>query len=300
MSYSLGWWEHPQADEEDVICVAEEHTQLESTTQRFEKAEAKLEKWREVRKDLERGKDTPPSNIMDAVDAAFKSEVLECRIREALNCQAQREARVSGCKAHETHTGKHLWDFDWWLTEATLRRLHSGTDAVAQLLNVVFQLGMSEKQVSFRALAEDAKAALKNGKEDNSSHSVSVLREKQKVADAVGEMDKLPAYEAVNAFVNHVKHTGFPGRHVEPLAPGYARATSIGPFCYKSGAYGCWDAQHINTFIDEFRDKLLAILTAALEAVKAGGGFRGPDDAPLADPHTGATGSQSPMTTDPA
>ena len=55
-------------------------------------------------------------SVIRAVDAAFKSEVLEYRIRNAVNSQALNEAYVSHVPPYETLTGMHHWDFDWWLT----------------------------------------------------------------------------------------------------------------------------------------------------------------------------------------
>lgn len=109
---------------------------------RFEKAHADLLRWRETQPSLLNGIDATQEllSIVRAVDSAFKSEVLEYRIRSALNSQALNEADVSHVEPHETQTGMHRWDFDWWLTEATLRSLHVGIDALAQLLNAVFKL----------------------------------------------------------------------------------------------------------------------------------------------------------------
>jgi len=217
---------------------------------RFEKAKKDLFLWRERRDMLFKGLELTPEiqSVIRAVDAAFKSEVLECRIRNAVNSQVLNESDISNIPPYDTPTGKHHWDIDWWLTEATLRALHAGIDALAQLLNVVFKLEINRDIDNL-----PKKVAKKIKSQDN-------------LSTAVKKMWCSPECTKISAFVNHVKHAGFPERRAQDVQHGLSRATSIEQFSYRSEIYGPWGASDIETIIDGFRQHALSVIDEACRA----------------------------------
>jgi len=192
-------------------------------------------------------------SALAAVDAAFKAEVLEFRIRRALHAQANSEfeAAYRDVDDHvglrDTPTGRHLLDFDWWLTEATLRSVHSGIDAVAQVLNLSLGLGVDSdafgfpKEVATAVARRDDLAELKQG---------------------LAALKKSPHAKNVAAFVNHVKHAGFPGRVRWDGNSIYEtrRHTSVEEFQYLRQTYGPWDADDFSVMIDGHRRLILDIV----------------------------------------
>lgn len=214
---------------------------------RFEKAHRDLLRWRATQPALLAGA-APTSevySVVRAVDAAFKSEVLEYRVRTAVNSQSLNEAEVSHVDQRETLTGVHHGDFDWWLTEATLRALHAGIDAIAQLLNVVFELGV--------------------GRDDRQLPKVVVDRLKRRkdlavVSSAVDSLWRAPETRDLNAFVNHVKHSGFPERSGPGVPDCLSRSTSIDEFEYDSRTYGPWAPADVEVMIDGFRRHAIDVL----------------------------------------
>lgn len=183
-----------------------------------------------------------------AVDAAFKAEVLENRIRTALNSQVLHEAHASHVPLDETLTGQHLWDIDWWLTEATMRALHAGIDGLAQLLNAVLDLGVDPDVSGFPQ--EVAK----------------VLQERNEFEDVAAAANNLwnsPECKDLRALVNHVKHAGFPESQACFAADGVRRATTVEQFTYDSSSYGPWLPSDIETIIDGFRRHAIAVVDSA-------------------------------------
>lgn len=223
---------------------------------RFEKAHSDLLRWRETRPSLLSGIDITQEleSIIRAVDAAFKSELLEYRIRSALNSQALNEADVSRVQPHETLTGMHRWDFDWWLTEATLRSLHAGIDALAQLLNAVFKLGVDRdsKKVTTEVVS---KLAAKS--------------ELRAVSDAVKSLWDSPECRDLGALVNHLKHSGFPERNARDVPDSLSRATSIDAFSCEKTTFGPWSPSDIESMIDGFRRHAVEVLEVSAAARKS-------------------------------
>ncbi len=214
---------------------------------RYEKAHTDLLRWRNAQPLLLKDTEITPQieSIVRAVDAAFKSEVLEYRIRAALRSQALNEAQVAHVQPHETLTGMHRWDFDWWLTEATLRAVHAGIDAMAQLLNVIFQLGVDADDPELpREVVK--KVAAKDGMTD--------------ISAAIDGMWNAPESVDLRALVNHLKHAGFPERGAKDVSDALSRATSIDAFTYKSVVYGPWTPSDIETMIDGFRRHAIELL----------------------------------------
>jgi hypothetical protein len=220
---------------------------------RFQKAESDLHLWRVHRDALLRDREITPelASAVRAVDAAFKGEVLEFRIRAAVNSQALNEAGVSHVQPHETTTGQHRWDFDWWLTEASLRGLHAGIDALAQLLNLLFAL---DQDPDDRSLPSQVGAALKS------------RCELAEVLTTVETMWQSPECQDLAAFVNHVKHAGFPERHSSDVRDGLHRATTVEQFVYEGRSCGPWTPSDIETIIDGFRRHAVAVVEAASRA----------------------------------
>jgi hypothetical protein len=181
---------------------------------RFEKAEADLWRWRNLQPAFRDASGDSPelSTVLRAIDSSFKSEIQEMRIRSALHAHVLNESGISHVVPAETLTGVHLGDFDWWLTEATLRSLHSGIDGIAQLLNVVFGLGQDPDKPGLpRKVCDQLQ------QHDDLSE----------VQRAVQSLWNSPECRSVAAFVNHVKHAGFPERHGHRLADQFARSVNV-------------------------------------------------------------------------
>lgn len=222
---------------------------------RFDQAQADLMRWRGYSRGFVHayGISAELGSALTAVDAAFKSEVLEFRIRRALHAQANGEfgAEYRDIDDHvalqDTPTGRHLLDFDWWLTEATLRSVHSGIDAVAQVLNLSLGLGVNTDAYGFPK--EVAAAVVRRD---------DLVELKQ----ALAALKKSPHARNVAAFVNHVKHAGFPGRVQWDGNSIYEtrRHTSVEEFQYLRQAYGPWDADDFSVMIDGLRQLLLDIV----------------------------------------
>ncbi|MCK8114797.1 hypothetical protein [Anaerosoma tenue] len=193
-------------------------------------------------------------SIVRAIDAAFKSEVLEYRVRSALNSQELNEADVSRVPPHETLTGVHRWDFDWWLTEATLRSLHAGIDALAQLLNAVFELGVDRDS---KKLPSDVVVKLA---EDSSLQAVST---------AVKNLWDSPECRDLCALVNHLKHSGFPERNAKDAPDPLSRTTTIDEFSHQVTTFGPWGPADIETMIDGFRRHAIEVLEVAAATRKS-------------------------------
>jgi len=240
--------------------------QSSSTKKRLRKACEDRCCWQEYRDQLhvsnpQLGNQTAASNgqgdagrVVNAVGAAFKSEELECRIRIALAAQATREAAGS-IELHDTHTGQHFWDFDWWLTEATLRRLHSGIDAVAHLLFLAFicrgepdsKLGPDDRGFPCKVY-----------------RAIKACKDLDRLSGALETMWDSDERKKLGAFVNHVKHLAFPERTGQlPPLDDFCRLTTIERFCHDSCEYGPWKPDVINSLIDGFRRELLKVLKEA-------------------------------------
>lgn len=226
--------------------------------ERFDKAISDLYAWREYRDVVvAQHPDSPHLNsVVRAIDGALKGEVLERRIRTAVSSQIATEAEASGVDRSETETARHRWDIDWWLTESTLRALHASIDGLAQLLNVAFGLGEDSDDPGLpkavvQALAKDSELA--------------GLRK------AVSDFWESEPCRSVSAFVNHIKHVGWPGRMMyrEQDLEDYPRLTGVGSFRYCGTEYGPWSPGEIDELIDRFRAGLLGVMAAAQSAGRA-------------------------------
>lgn len=223
---------------------------------RLDKAKTDLFLWRASQETLLKGLNLTPEtmSIVRAVDAAFKSEVLEYRILATVNSQALNEAAVSHVPPHETLTGIHRWDFDWWLTEVTMRALHAGIDALAQLLNVVFEIGIDR------------------GSKKLPLEVVRGIAARDDLCDlfaAVQNMQSSSEYRYLRAFVNHVKHNGFPERSAQDVHDCLSRAITIEQFRYESNPYGPWTSSDVKMIIDGFRRHVVAVIDAACHVRKS-------------------------------
>jgi hypothetical protein len=219
---------------------------------RFEKALDDLESWRCNRQALLNGLTVTPQleSVIRAVDSALKAEVLEFRIRNAINLQVLSEVVNAGTSPSETETGRHLWDFDWWLTEATMRSLHAGLDGIAQLINYALKLGVKPEVRDILRQVEKAMGARADLGE--ATLAVKGLRMSQECI-------------YLRAFVNHVKHAGFPQRGMirEHKKDCLTRETTVQQFMYKSHSYGPWTPSDVESIIDGYRQHVIAVVDAA-------------------------------------
>ncbi len=226
---------------------------------RFEKALQDLSCWRENEVILLKKFELTPDikGVIRAVDVAFKSEVLEHRIRGAVHSQILKEMEVKNGQPDETETGKHLWDFDWWLTEATLRSLYSGAAALAQLLNKKLVLKIKPNNPQLPKIVF-AKIAL-------GDYPCELTTASKKIKSS-------NEFEYLRAFVNHVKHLGSPLRIIENppdcFKDCFNRATTVYKFTYEKKPYGPWSSFDIEIMIDGFRQLLLEIIDAACRVDK--------------------------------
>lgn len=134
-----------------------------------------------------------------------------------------------------------------------MRRLHCGNDALAQLLNLLFGLSVDRESKGFP------------GKVANKLWQQPELRGVYNVAK---NMLLSPEFMALSAFVNHVKHVGFPERRATAMPDGLDRATEVGAFSTESGAYGPWSPSDLNTIIDGVRRHMIAVVDSAVEVVR--------------------------------
>lgn len=219
---------------------------------RFEKALGDLQSWRSCKQALLNGVTFTPKleSVIRAVDAALKAEVLEFRIRKAINSQVLGEAGSAGSSPTETETGRHLWDFDWWLTEATMRALHAGLDGLAQLLNLALRLGVKPEVSDLPRQVQKAMDA---------RHDLG------EIAFAVKGLRTSQEYIKLRAFVNHVKHAGFPHRGMlrQHDADGLTRVTTVQQLTYKLHSYGLWTPSDVESIIDGYRQHVIAVVDAA-------------------------------------
>ena len=134
-----------------------------------------------------------------------------------------------------------------------MRALHAGMDALAQLLNVVFKLKIDRDSNNLPANVEKK------------------IAERKDLCDlytAITNMWLSPEFQNLKAFVNHVKHTGFPERQAQDVQNGLGRATTIEQFTYNSITYGPWESSDIETMIDGFRQHALSVIDEACRAEK--------------------------------
>lgn len=154
-----------------------------------------------------------------------------------------------------TPTGRHMYHFDWWLTEATMRSLHSCIDAVTKLL--ITTLDLHPTPTTAKQLAT---AVTESGAHVD-------------LAQALRDFNESDAFHRLGAFVNHVKHTGFPERQVEEYELYDAnnspiRQTSVAEFRYRNYSYGPWMPNEIDDIIDDVREHLLRIVATVTEWVE--------------------------------
>jgi len=220
---------------------------------RFDKAHGDLLRWRDSRDAILAARSPSPelACAICAVDAAFKAEVLEFRIRRALYAQVMNEAEVSRVQQHETMTGQHSWDFDWWLTESTMRATDAGVDAIAQLLNLGLELGANAEATT---LPMDV-AKILAGRSDTAL-----------VSKAVQNLRESPECCGIRAFVNYVKHAGFPDRTMHALPSDARRITQIEQFVYRSDSFGPWTPDDIDSMLDGWRLHATAVIDALVRA----------------------------------
>lgn len=118
-------------------------------------------------------------------------------------------------------------------------------------MNLVFSLG--QKADSAR-LAPDVVSALK--------------REERYAAlgKSFEDFRKSEPHKALGAFVNYVKHHGFPRRLMdqEAGADGVSRVTAVGRFVYRRKAYGAWAPEALDALVDDFREGYLGVLRVAV------------------------------------
>jgi hypothetical protein len=222
---------------------------------RYEKAEADLARWRETRDALVRHLEVTDDlrGAVRAVDAAFKGEVTESRIRKAVASQVLNEANVCRLSPDTTPTGQHLWDFDWWLTEATMRAIHAGVDATAQVLNTALAIGVDRDT---RGLPEKVYEGLK------------ARPELTDLTCAVECLWCSPECRSIAAFVNHVKHVGFPQRGALAMSREYDRSTTVEAFSYDGVEYGPWNPSDVDALLDGLRLHLQSVLDQARTALE--------------------------------
>ncbi|MFA5843924.1 MAG: hypothetical protein WC971_03740 [Coriobacteriia bacterium] len=219
---------------------------------RFDRAHDDLVRWRRSRDELatSRSGDSAFESAARAVDSAFKAEVLEFRIRRVLNAHVLNEVELEHVDPQKTPTGQHMWDFDWWLTESTMRKLHGGVDALAQLLNVVLGCGVGVDDPKHAKEVADAVCSSIGADSD--------------LCVAIRNLLGASEFRDLAAFVNHVKHQGFPERRAAGFPSADDRATTIGRFCQAKAVFGEWSPRDIAVIIDGTRCHLLHMVEAAV------------------------------------
>jgi hypothetical protein len=189
------------------------------------------------------------------LDYAFKSQVLVERALGVMWRQAALE-REPGGGEHATDAELHLPDVQGYLTEATLRSLHSSADVLAQVLNLaLLQEPMAADECSLLGVRKSLRD-LANGNEPPSS----LIRA---IDGFTGSAD----FQYLNAFANYCKHHGFVGReHVTRILwdNSVLSDTALRGFTYKSVDYSARTFDQLEGLWSGTHGRCLAVLDAAV------------------------------------
>jgi len=189
---------------------------------------------------------------LEAVDSAFEAEVLELTLIRTCE-QAGIWGYEDGSGATESSGGASRPATVWWLFESLLRSLHAGVEALAQVLNLTFELGVAPESTR---LKHDVCAALgRSGR--------------RRVEGRLRSLCTSSEYFALDAFVCRERLATLPHRYL-PGSDGDRRpGLETGEFTHRHWPHGPWAAREAVSIIDGVRRGVLDVLRESNEQLLA-------------------------------